>query len=609
VTTARIRLRHLGRMTREHALILTCACAAILLFNLPPADMRWGTFGSSTANHRNEIDTDEALQEAASAALGQRQGAIIVIDPQSGRVRAVVNPQVLFSQPLMPGSTMKPFTTLAALRAGLINPDSRTVCPGRFTGLSFSLPCVHDDHLPPFTPSQAIAYSCNYYFATLGQRLGRDKLVETVRSFGFGQPNGGAEGEEVAGTLRPCQTGTSTRIRTQESNHASEQRDCDAREAVGESNQILVTPVQLLAAYAALVNGGHLFQVRVAEPDEFQAVARSRIDISEQHRAIITEGMRGAVRYGTARSARLDSLPLYIIGKTGTALPAKGFRFNGWFVGFAGSDANPVSSAGEMKPDQVKLAVLVLLARSHGSEAAALSKPIFEAFANAISRRDTESQRPKSSDEKIGVNSDNGSSSPRLHSSASAVRVHLVHDNVTHEMALEDYVLGVLRTEGSMETEPEALKALAIAIRTYALRNRGRHAKDGYDFCSTTHCQRFAADVRSPRVSEGSITKEALADGRASNPLLFRRLMWRRDCESRITLGNQSTRISARSARRVLRIRTTRHLDRRDYAREFAPGAAKRCSHGCRLATGSSVGKQARREWARRIHHSRRRAS
>src|SRR5205085_10244869 len=42
-----------------------------------------------------------------------------------------------------------------------------------------------------------------------------------------------------------------------------------------------------------------------------------------------------------------------------------------------------------------------------------------------------------------------------------------------------------------MEDQPEALKALAIAIRTYALKNIGRHAKDGYDFCSTTHCQRF----------------------------------------------------------------------------------------------------------------------
>ena len=86
---------------------------------------------------------------------------------------------------------------LAALRAGLIDENSRTVCPGRFTGLSFSLPCVHADHLPPFNPSQAIAYSCNYYFATLGQRLGRDRLIETARQFGLGQPTGISDRESA----------------------------------------------------------------------------------------------------------------------------------------------------------------------------------------------------------------------------------------------------------------------------------------------------------------------------------------------------------------------------------------------------------------------------
>ena len=92
-------------------------------------------------------------------------------------------------------------------------------------------------------------------------------------------------------------------------------------------------------------------------------------------------------------------------------------------------------------------------------------------------------------------------------------------ENVTQEQSLEDYVLGVMRAEGSMETEPEALKALAIAVRTYALKNRGRHAKDGYDFCSTTHCQRFVP-VRSPRVSEGSVDDQALPNGRASDAMI-----------------------------------------------------------------------------------------
>jgi len=58
------------------------------------------------------------------------------------------------------------------------------------------------------------------------------------------------------------------------------------------------------------------------------------------------------------------------------------------------------------------------------------------------------------------------------------VKVHLVHDNITEELSLEDYVLGVMGAEGTLETEPEALKALAIAIRTYGVKNAGRHKRN-----------------------------------------------------------------------------------------------------------------------------------
>ena len=183
---ARTGINYLDRIAQVHGWALACACVAILLLSFPLPQGGWASF-APVANDPNETEIDSVLQEAATAALGQREGTIIVMDAQSGRIRALVNPKTAFAEAAMPGSTMKPFTALAALRAGLIDQDSRTVCPGRFTGLDFSLACVHADHLPPFTPSQAIAYSCNYYFATLGQRLGRDDLIQTLRSFGFGQ--------------------------------------------------------------------------------------------------------------------------------------------------------------------------------------------------------------------------------------------------------------------------------------------------------------------------------------------------------------------------------------------------------------------------------------
>jgi stage II sporulation protein D len=386
---------------------------------------------------------------------------------------------------------------------------------------------VHADHLPPFSPAQAIAYSCNYYFATLGQRLGRENLVAVLREFNFGQPTGMARGE-AAGLLRPCDLGSNTRVRTSEANHASEAADCSAREAVGESDRIQMTPVQLLTAYTALVNGGHLYEPRVAAANDFEPVERARLNIADEHREVIAKGMAGAVRYGTARSAKLDSLPLTILGKTGTAMPAKGFRTNGWFVGFAG----PFKGSGE-DLSKVDLAVLVLLSRAHGSEAAQVARPIFAAYADEISRRGTEAQ-PSSESSKT-IDDKASAVSPRPSVSTSSVKVHLVRENVTQELSFEDYVLGVMRTEGTIETEPEALKALAIAIRTFALKNLGRHAKDGYDFCSTTHCQRFS--VRSPNVGEDASRNGALPGGRAADTRLIDAV---RATEGQVLLDNHA---------------------------------------------------------------------
>ena len=490
-----------GRISRAHALLITCACAVLLLLNVPHEPASWPAFIWKDSSSANEDDIDSALQKAAEDALGERTGSIIIMDAQTGRVRAAVNPEAAYAQAMMPGSAIKPFTTLAALRSGLIDEDSRTVCPGRFTGLSFSLPCTHADHLPPFTPAQAIAYSCNYYFATLGQRLGRDNLTETLRQFGFGQPSGMADGE-ATGTVRPCATGDASRIRDAQTDRASQQADCAAREAIGESDHIQATPIQLLTAYAALLNGGHLFRPQTASAGGFQFVTRADLTVSPEERRIVVTGMSGAIRYGTARKARLDSLPLTILGKTGTAIPPKGFRTNGWFVGMAG----PADATRNIEPGDVQLAVIVFLPRAHGSEAAQLARLIFEAYANEISHRGTEIQSAvESQDNAI-------SASPRPPISVSAIRVHLVRENITRELTLEDYVLGVMRAEGTMESEPEALKALAIAIRTYAVKNAGRHAKDGFDFCSMTHCQRFAeapasvqADRAHPARSEGAI--------------------------------------------------------------------------------------------------------
>ena len=83
--------------------------------------------------------------------------------------------------------------------------------------------------------------------------------------------------------------------------------------------------------------------------------------------------------------------------------------------------------------------------------------------------------------------------------SAAPVKVRI--RNATVELPLEKYVAGVLAGESSVFQSNESLKAMAIAARTYAVRLRGRHASEGFDFCVTTHCQRVELDSVTARLA------------------------------------------------------------------------------------------------------------
>jgi stage II sporulation protein D len=397
------------------------------------------------------VQTDEPvkgdpvdLQTVAETALAGREGAVVVLDSQTGRLRAVVNHELAFKTAFPPGSTIKPFTALAALRAAILTENTRIRCPGKYKREDVVDACVHPPKLPAFNTAEAVAYSCNYFFATTGEHLDQEQFANMLSDFGFGQKTGiNSDGES---------TGVIARGRWQ------------PQSALGEGPFLQVTPVQMATAYAALFNGGALLTPNY---DGVRKV-RSQLHIDDKERAILLDGMRGAVSFGTAAKADLDSLPVYIIGKTGTSTQLGGFRSQGWFAGIA---FKPNSSPAA---ENAQLVVVVYLKNAHGADAAQLARPIFEEFA--------------------------GTRDPKKDATA-YVTVHQVSENVTRKMPLEDYVLHVVASEASVEDQPEALKALAIAARTYALKNLGRHQEQGYDFCSTTHCQRFESDISRPALA------------------------------------------------------------------------------------------------------------
>jgi stage II sporulation protein D len=94
------------------------------------------------------------------------------------------------------------------------------------------------------------------------------------------------------------------------------------------------------------------------------------------------------------------------------------------------------------------------------------------------------------------------------------VRLKPAVSNAIIEMPLEQYVAAVLAGESSTFKSDEAMKAMAVAVRTFAIHFRTRHAKEGYDLCGTTHCQRLEPELVTERL-------QSLADATAGELLWY----------------------------------------------------------------------------------------
>ena len=273
-------------------------------------------FMSSFASGITEGDItageDSTVRQAAVDALGNMNGTVVAIEPTSGRVLAMVNQKLALSSGAQPCSTIKLSVALAALNEGLISKDTEVVLGGRSR----------------MNLTEALAHSNNAYFEALGRKLGFEKVAYYAHEYGLGELAGydipGEQPGAYPDEAIPAKLGGVGKM-------------CSFGEGVS------ITPLQLGAMVSAIANGGTLYYLQHPEtPEEaasFQPRVKRQLDIAPLIPEI-SDGMAGAVEYGTARSVRLHFNEEEILGKTGTCSHA-GTRF-GWFASYAKTSAGHI---------------------------------------------------------------------------------------------------------------------------------------------------------------------------------------------------------------------------------------------------------------------------
>jgi len=266
-------------------------------------------YASSFATDQVEGDItageDPIVRAAAIEALGDMNGTIVAIDPDNGRVLAMVNQKLALSAGAQPCSTIKVAVALAALSENVITKDTEV----------------------PLTKywkvdlTTALAKSNNAYFEAVGRKLGFEKVSYYAHQFGLGELAGWNIPNEQLGVFPATEL---------DEKLGGVGKMC----SFGES--ISLTPLQLAALMGSIANGGTLYYLQhPTTPEEvtnFTPKVKRQLDIGPIIPEI-SEGMSGAVEWGTARLLRTNFIEEPILGKTGTC-SKDGTRF-GWFGSFA----------------------------------------------------------------------------------------------------------------------------------------------------------------------------------------------------------------------------------------------------------------------------------
>jgi cell division protein FtsI (penicillin-binding protein 3) len=317
----------------------------------PPTD---GSRVQLTIDAEIQALTERELAAGVASAKAVA-GAAVVLDPETGELLALANYPTFnpnnraewgnprfkqrirnraISDPYEPGSTFKAILAAAALEQGVIKPTERIFCEnGDWKIGKWDINDSHPHGWLSF--AEVIQFSSNIGSAKVGERLGRERYHDWLKKFGFGARTGIELPDESPGILRDGKSWGRIELITN---------------SFGQG--ISVTPVQMVAAYATIANGGRLMQPfvvrRITASDGRVMLDHEprmvRQVLSPRAASTTTELLRRVVeeKGGTGSRARLDTFT--VAGKTGTAQKvdprthAYSSKRIGSFVGFVPAD-------------------------------------------------------------------------------------------------------------------------------------------------------------------------------------------------------------------------------------------------------------------------------
>lgn len=343
-------------------------------FQLGPISRLWQRNGYNIT-----LSIDGNLQRTAYQALGNRKGAIVVMEPGTGRILAMVskpsfdpaqldkswkdileNPESpLLNRAIQglypPGSAIKPLVAAAALEEGVSDRKKIYKSPGYLKIGNYTLHEIDDQQLGDISLEKALVLSSNVAFGQIGLDLGRDRIGEYFDKFGFNR--------------EPALALPAEKSRMPQFNKLADGEL--AQTAIGQG-ELLVTPLSMALMTSGFANQGVIMKpllVTAVTDAQGQTIRNFKPEvwlnpITPQTAETVEALMEKVVEWGTGTAAKVRGVR--IAGKTGTAENPHGLA-HAWFIGLA-----PVE-----KP-RIVVVVIVENGGSGGAVAAPIARRIFE---------------------------------------------------------------------------------------------------------------------------------------------------------------------------------------------------------------------------------------